>query len=72
MKDKMNQLHIDVFGICGLKCTGNEEFHSEDHIVDYSGHKKEDWELFSPSENIWQRQYLSVTEQYEKDFEDNF
>lgn len=36
----MSQLYIDVLGICGLKCTENEEFHSEDYIDDYSEHNK--------------------------------
>lgn len=75
VKDKMNQLPIDILSISESKWTGIGHFQTEYHTAYYSGQKKERKVLYSQKGKILQRQYLgtmqSLTEQLQLDFTGN-
>ena len=39
VKQEMARVNIDILGISELKCTGMDEFNSDDHSIYYYGHE---------------------------------
>ena len=37
VKQEMARVNIDILGISELKCTGMDEFNSDDHYIHYCG-----------------------------------
>ena len=39
VKQEMARINVDILGISKLKCTGMDEFNSDDHYIYYCGQK---------------------------------